>query len=83
MADNGTLGQVKEVAAFETVLRGMQRRTGHALRDARENAGLSLRDVAQHVRLTYQGLLNIETGKSWRTETVLRVAEYYSKLDAA
>ena len=83
MADNGALGQVQQVAAFERVLREMQRGTGQTLRAARESAGLSLREVAQHVCLTYQGLLNIESGKSWRTPTVLRVAEFYSKLGAA
>jgi hypothetical protein len=44
---------------------------------------LSLRDVAVQVDLTPAGLHNIERAKTWRTKTARRVAEFYSKMDAA
>jgi ribosome-binding protein aMBF1 (putative translation factor) len=83
MADIGTLAQIDKVDLMERELSGLRRSVALALRFQRESALLSLRDVAVKVRLTPAALSNLERGKSWRTKTARRVAEFYSKMDAA
>jgi hypothetical protein len=83
MADNETLVQIEQIESVERLLVGLQRTAADSLRRTRERVKLSLRDVAVQVDLTPAGLHNIERAKTWRTKTARRVAEFYSKMDAA
>jgi ribosome-binding protein aMBF1 (putative translation factor) len=83
MTDIGTLAQIDKVDLMERELAALRRSVALALRFQRERALLSLRDVAVKVHLAPAALSNLERGKSWRTKTARRVAEFYSKLDAA
>jgi ribosome-binding protein aMBF1 (putative translation factor) len=83
MATNGALVQIERVEALEKVLKELRREVGRTLRTEREAAGLSLRDVAHHVRMTGAGISLIELGKSWKTKTVRRIAQFYASLTGA
>jgi ribosome-binding protein aMBF1 (putative translation factor) len=83
MVRNGLVAQVDKVGALEAELADLQVAVGRRLRVTREDAELSLRDVAQKVRLSTATLSNIERGASWKTRTVRRVAVFYESLSAA
>ncbi len=83
MALHDVFVQIELVASQESVVSGMRKSAARALQEYRESIGVSLRDVAAKAGLTYQGLSNLEHGKSWRTRTALRVAEVYRTLETS
>jgi DNA-binding transcriptional regulator YiaG len=72
--------QVEAVEALEKELSARRKQAAATLRIVREGLELSLRDVAPAVNLTAAGLSNLEIGKSWRTETARRIAQFYASL---
>ena len=83
MVPTGAVVHIERVEALEKEVSGLVPVIGQLLRIARESAGLSLRDVAPKVRLTAQGISDIERGKSWRTKTVRRYAQFLESVRAA
>jgi ribosome-binding protein aMBF1 (putative translation factor) len=83
MADSEALVQIEAVAALEGVLFDLKRTAASAMRREREAKSLSLRDVAVKVNLAPAAVSNIERGKSWRTETARRIAQFYATITEA
>ena len=79
MPESGLIVQMAQIEALERAIIGLQQSVAVSLRAARESRSLSLRDVAPHVGLTAAALHNLERGKSWRTPSARRVAEYYDR----
>jgi ribosome-binding protein aMBF1 (putative translation factor) len=82
MNSHGTaiMTNVDRVRYLEAELREAKLTTARALREAREAAGLSLRDVSPRVRLSAPTLSLVERGIVWNTKTVTRVAKVYATL---
>lgn len=75
-----TIGEVRQL---EAELERKRRTVAADLAALRAKRELSLRYVAQRVRLTAPALLRIERGDSWRTDTVARVVRFYERESAA
>jgi len=71
---------LETVRNLEAALIAKRREASQQLRAQRVALGLSLRKVSQKVNLTQGALHNLETGKSWRTQTVARIARLYERL---
>jgi ribosome-binding protein aMBF1 (putative translation factor) len=83
MAATGSLVQIEQIEQLEEVLRGLQQSTANTMLHEREAMSLSLREVSLKVRLTAAAINNIERGKSWRTKTARKIAEFYASLTEA
>jgi ribosome-binding protein aMBF1 (putative translation factor) len=83
MADSEALVQINAVEAVEALLVAVRRTAAIAMLREREDKGLSLRDVAAKVRLAPAAVSNIERGKSWKTETARRIAQFYASVEGA
>lgn len=76
----GLVQRVERIEALERAVGDLKLETAHAFRDAREAAGLGLRDVAEQVHMSFQMVSLVEHGKALRTATLRVIAEL---LDAA
>jgi ribosome-binding protein aMBF1 (putative translation factor) len=65
---------------LERQLREVRRMVAADLKAARQDTGLSLRQVGRKVRLTPAALMALENGESWKGTTARRVARFYERL---
>jgi len=83
MTGSDVLVQIDRIESLEREAVGIRKLVARALLRLREDAGLTLRAVAPHVRTTAATVHNIERGKTWRTKTARALARFYSKQSAA
>jgi ribosome-binding protein aMBF1 (putative translation factor) len=83
MPQSDALVQIDAVEALEQALVGLRLSAASAMRRERESKSLSLRDVAAEVNLAPAAVSNIERGKSWKTETARRIAQFYTSVEGA
>jgi predicted transcriptional regulator len=77
------MDSIEAVRNLETQLVATRKEVAKELRTTRESLGLSLRKVANGVRMTQGAVYNIEVAKSWKTRTVEKIARYYERQSAA
>jgi predicted transcriptional regulator len=82
MSEPSVIVQIDRIEELERDLERARRLAARSLLAIRSTSGLSLRDVARVVRLTAPAINKIERGMQWRTKTVRRIAQFYSKLAA-
>lgn len=70
---------IEDVRQLEAELERKRKTIAADLAAERAKRNLSLRHVAQRVRLTASALLFIERGDSWKTDTVARVVKFYER----
>ena len=70
---------IEDVRQLEAELERKRKTIAADIAAERKKRSLSLRHVAQRVRLTASSLLEIERGDSWRTDTVARVVKFYER----
>lgn len=73
------MASIEGVRQLEAELERERKVIAADLAAERAKRGMSLRHVAQRVRLTAPSLLEIERGSSWRTDTVARVVKFYER----
>lgn len=73
------MATINEVRQMEVELERKRKVIAASLTAERMKRGLSLRHVAQRVRLTATSLFHIERGDQWRTDTVARVVKFYER----
>lgn len=73
------MASIEDVRQLEAELERSRKVIAADLAARRRKRSLSLRHVAQRVRLTASSLLAIESGDSWRTDTVARVLKFYER----
>jgi hypothetical protein len=73
---------VEAVKRLEKELDEARRLASRALRERREELGITLRKAAPRVRLSPGALSGLETGNSWQTRTAERVARFLASAAA-
>lgn len=76
------MSSIEDVRQLEAELQRTRKTIAADLAAERARRKMSLRFVAQRVRLTAPSLLEIERGGSWRTDTVARVLKFYERESA-
>ena len=71
--------EIEAIRGLERELAEARGRIARAVREQRERAGLSLRQVAPKVRMSATNLSLIERGRVWETKTVARVLRFYER----
>jgi hypothetical protein len=73
---------VEVVRQMEREIKVKKKAIARTIRRERKARKLTLDQVGRAVRRTVGAIHNLETGKSWETRTVLRVARFFEKIAA-
>lgn len=76
------MATIDGIRNLEAELERQRKVLAASLRAERQKRKLSLRTVAQSVRLVPSALLKIESGRQWRTDTIARIVKYYARTDS-
>jgi predicted transcriptional regulator len=73
------MATIAEIRNLEAELQQKRSIVAAALKAERMKRELSLRQVGRRVNIAPSGLLEIENGERWRTDTVARVVRFYER----